>query len=179
MRKRFRAVMSRHFLRMTLSITNDTTALLPLISLLSIHALCVVSYSRLSIPLRFLEHRSMSRLEKVPNELVNLHSSKLPTDTPDSDRDTVTPSVPFPLPPKSQDEEITLPQIPPQMESVRSRTADEIVQMMNKTPLFMTSLEDTADGTLHRLLLNPEHVHLSTQGRRREYRVGSHARIAV
>ncbi|KAL8663163.1 MAG: hypothetical protein Q9202_004095 [Teloschistes flavicans] len=32
------------------------------------------------------------------------------------------------------------------MDSVRSHTADEIVQMMKKTPLFMTHLDDTADG---------------------------------
>ena len=31
--------------------------------------------------------------------------------------------------------------MPPPMASVKSHTADEIVQMMNKTPLFMTSLE--------------------------------------
>ncbi|KAL9043464.1 MAG: hypothetical protein Q9214_003353 [Letrouitia sp. 1 TL-2023] len=31
------------------------------------------------------------------------------------------------------------------MDSVRSYTADEVLQMMNKTPLFMTSLENTTD----------------------------------
>ena len=34
------------------------------------------------------------------------------------------------------------PSLPPQMEAVRSHTADEIVRMMNRTPLFMTSLDD-------------------------------------
>ena len=41
----------------------------------------------------------------------------------------------------------TTPTPPPQMESVRSRTADEIVEMMGRTPLFMTSLDQAgAEG---------------------------------
>lgn len=56
--------------------------------------------------------------------------------------------TPFPLRPKPTEQQhaTTTPSLPPAMDSVRSHTADEIVQMMKKTPLFMTHLDDTADG---------------------------------
>lgn len=56
-------------------------------------------------------------------------------------------SVPFPIKPKKQkkdnyDSPPPLPALPPHMESVRSHTPDEIVRMMKRVPLFMTSLEE-------------------------------------
>lgn len=53
-------------------------------------------------------------------------------------------SVPFPIKPKKQKEDgpPLLPALPPHMESVRSHTPDEIVRMMKRVPLFMTSLEE-------------------------------------
>lgn len=93
----------------------------------------------------------MSRLKGLADNLtesLNLNS----VHTPDSAHPTAQPLVPFPLPPKSQDAGINLPSMPPQMESVRSHTADEIVGMMNKTPLFMTSLEDAGNGMPSSLL---------------------------
>ena len=54
---------------------------------------------------------------------------------------TASASVPFPIGSKHQDQDGMAPPMPPPMASVKSHTADEIVQMMNKTPLFMTSLE--------------------------------------
>ena len=55
---------------------------------------------------------------------------------------TASASVPFPIGSRHQDQDDMAPLMPPPMASVKSHTADEIVQMMNKTPLFMTSLED-------------------------------------
>lgn len=54
---------------------------------------------------------------------------------------TASASVPFPIGSRYQDQDGMAPLMPPPMASVKSHTADEIVQMMNKTPLFMTSLE--------------------------------------
>ena len=90
----------------------------------------------------------MSRIEGLPDDFdKSLSISDSPsTKLPDSAGSTSQPSVPFPLPPKSKDEEVTLPAIPPQMESVRAHTAEEIVQMINKAPLFMTSLDDAGNG---------------------------------
>ncbi|CAF9933511.1 MAG: hypothetical protein HETSPECPRED_008677 [Heterodermia speciosa] len=89
----------------------------------------------------------MSRIEGLPDDFdKSLSISDSPsTKLPDSAGSTSQPSVPFPLPPKSKDEEVTLPAIPPQMESVRAHTAEEIVQMINKAPLFMTSLDDAGN----------------------------------
>ena len=47
---------------------------------------------------------------------------------------------------QQQDKHGMTPQMPPGMASVRSHTADEIVSMMNKTPLFMTDLSDADMG---------------------------------
>ena len=55
-------------------------------------------------------------------------------------------SVPFPIGSRHQDQDGMAPLMPPPMASVKSHTADEIVQMMNKTPLFMTSLESEEYG---------------------------------
>ena len=62
---------------------------------------------------------------------------------------TTSASVPFPIGSRHQDHNAIAPLMPPPMASVKSHTADEIVQMMNKTPLFMTSLE--AEGNEGRL----------------------------
>lgn len=90
----------------------------------------------------------MAPVEELTDEFKEALKIDTPiaSQAPISSQSTVPPSVPFPLPLKSQDEDSNLPQIPPQMESIRSHTADEIVGMMSKTPLFMTSLEDAADG---------------------------------
>ena len=90
----------------------------------------------------------MSRIEELPDDFdKSLNISDSPsTGPPDSAQSTSQPSVPFPLPQKTKDEEIILPSIPPQMESVRAHTAEEIVKMINKAPLFMTSLDDAGNG---------------------------------
>lgn len=88
----------------------------------------------------------MSRIEELPadfDESLDLnasppappHQSGLPSAAPIS-------STPFPIPAKARDQYDSTPMLPPHMESVRSHTADEIVKMMNQTPLFMTSLEN-------------------------------------
>lgn len=41
---------------------------------------------------------------------------------------------------------VTGPALPPSMESVRSHTADEILDMINKTPLFMTDIDKAMEG---------------------------------
>ncbi len=88
----------------------------------------------------------MSRIEELPadfDESLDLNAfppapsqkSGLPSAAPTS-------STPFPIPAKAKGQYDSTPTLPPHMESVRSHTADEIVKMMNQTPLFMTSLEN-------------------------------------
>ena len=52
--------------------------------------------------------------------------------------------TPFPIKKSHHVQGDLAPDMPPQMASVKSHSASEIVEMMNKTPLFMTSLDDTA-----------------------------------
>ena len=56
-----------------------------------------------------------------------------------------SPSVPFPIKPEKEGNNGLVPSLPPQMASVRSHTTEEIMQMMKRTPLFMTSLDDAGN----------------------------------
>ena len=87
-------------------------------------------------------------MSRVLELLDDFDESMKLTDTPDP-ATVASGSIPFPIKPTPNSHEDMKPQLPPQMQSVRSHTADEIVQMMNKTPLFMTSLENADDGTCH------------------------------
>ncbi|KAL8956573.1 MAG: hypothetical protein Q9183_006275, partial [Haloplaca sp. 2 TL-2023] len=59
---------------------------------------------------------------------------------------SATPEMPFPVHPETSNRSATTtPSLPPAIDSIRSHTADEVVQMMKQTPLFMTSLDDGAD----------------------------------
>ena len=93
----------------------------------------------------------MSRIAEHPDdfdESLELNASPPPQPQP-SGLSSAAPGseTPFPIRAKAQTQDGPAPALPPQMESVRSHTADEIVKMMNQTPLFMTSLENTdAEG---------------------------------
>ncbi|KAI4284953.1 MAG: hypothetical protein L6R35_004756, partial [Caloplaca aegaea] len=84
----------------------------------------------------------MSRIEELPDVSDTSYASQAKPEPPI----TSSPETPFPIraKPHSQDASTT-PSLPPAMDSVRSHSADEIVQMMKKTPLFMTDLEDGGD----------------------------------
>lgn len=84
----------------------------------------------------------MSRIEELPDAHAKPTASQTTPTRPLPSTET-----PFPIPPKAknQDDSIT-PVLPPAMDSVRSYSADEIVQMMKKTPLFMTNLDESGGG---------------------------------
>ena len=89
----------------------------------------------------------MARVEELPDDFdksLNLN----PVET--APAHSVPPpiasaSIPFAIGDKLQAQDGTTPALPPHMASVRSHTADEIVQMMNRTPLFMTSIGKTQE----------------------------------
>lgn len=94
----------------------------------------------------------MGRLEELPDgfdESLHLNPSQASyhalRSTPNPSTDASLDTTPFPIDASRLEGNGTTPALPPHMASVRSHTADEIVQMMNRTPLFMTSLEST-DG---------------------------------
>ena len=75
----------------------------------------------------------------------------------DEDVDT---SLPFPIKPTSEAQREAMPQLPPHIQSVRSYTTDEVVEMIEKTPLFMTSLENVDGGRFGSVLKLLEDYHL-------------------
>lgn len=91
----------------------------------------------------------MSRIEELPDEFdssLNLNPPLPSQPTQSSLEAAAGVSTPFPLPPKPQNGDVPQPELPPQIESVRGRSTSEVLSMMNRTPLFMTSLEDASDG---------------------------------
>ena len=94
----------------------------------------------------------MVQFEELPadfDESLNLNPPPAPLST-QSPAMNVFPaassdSTPFPIDASRLEQHGTTPALPPHMAAVRTHTADEIVQMMNRTPLFMTSLE-SAEG---------------------------------
>lgn len=93
----------------------------------------------------------MSRIEELPDDFddsLKLNNSQKAAPISSSSVPLAADSqyTPFPIKEAALSQDDTTPSLPPQMASVRSHTADEIVQMMNRTPLFMTSLEDAGEG---------------------------------
>ena len=92
----------------------------------------------------------MSRIEELPDDFdatLNLNHPPPSDPAQPSLEAAAGTSTPFPLPAKPHDDDGPLPAIPPQMDSVRSHSTSEILSIMNRTPLFMTSLDDAGDGT--------------------------------
>lgn len=113
----------------------------------------------------------MARIEELPDDFDE--SLKL-----NGSSESSAP-VPFPLGAREIAKDDKTISLPPQMASVRSHTADEIVQMMNKTPLFMTSLEETeGEGMWPYLVRSLKDSYLNLQARR-EHRTRGHAGITI
>lgn len=109
----------------------------------------------------------MSRIEELPDDFddaIDLNKNFERADEPPAasgvhDEPVNAPGIPealysqtpaFPVKPSiknANDAAASQPSaaLPPGMESVKSYTADEVLTMMNRTPLFMTSLDET-DG---------------------------------
>lgn len=92
----------------------------------------------------------MSQVEHLPHDVdesLNLNpppvAAHAPPSAPKLFPKASSHSTPFPIDASRLEQHGTTPALPPHMASVRSHTADEIVQMMNRTPLFMTSLDST------------------------------------
>ncbi|KAL8969330.1 MAG: hypothetical protein Q9197_004400, partial [Variospora fuerteventurae] len=112
----------------------------------------------------------MSRIKELPDVSDTSYASQAKPEPPI----TSSPETPFPIraKPHSQDASTT-PSLPPAMDSVRSHSADEIVQMMKKTPLFMTDLDDGGDDDDNEGNIQLEALRaLQYEGTRREVALG-------
>lgn len=107
----------------------------------------------------------MSRIEELPDDFderidLNKQPQQPPSSNPHPTTSTengpdlldqlLTQPSPFPSKPSSQQHDASTSAaptaaMPPAMHSIRQYTADEVVSMLNRTPLFMTTLDET-DG---------------------------------
>lgn len=89
----------------------------------------------------------MSRVEELPDDFdESLDLNKPPTAAPSIPPEAFLNSIPFPIKDDGTQKDPNMPDLPPSMASVKSHTADEILDMMNRTPLFMTDMEKATDG---------------------------------
>lgn len=98
----------------------------------------------------------MGQIEELPDdfdERLNLNEQPPGTQAPPSkiNNDGPSPAVeetPFPINEerlKELENDPRAPKMPPTMASVKSHTSDELWSMMNKTPLFMTDINQAGD----------------------------------
>ena len=95
---------------------------------------------------------SSSRVEELPDnfdEKVNLNAAQ-PAAEDDSSLDALLAAAGAAFPPKEDAANSTSPSqpgaaMPPAMKSVKQYSADEVISMMNKMPLFMTTLDETGE----------------------------------
>ncbi|KAJ5902789.1 hypothetical protein N7495_003317 [Penicillium taxi] len=97
----------------------------------------------------------MSRIEELPDdfdESLNLNEvpPQVAEDLPQPAFDAFAASneVPFPINEerlKELESDPNAPKMPPAMASVKSHSKEELLAMMNKTPLFMTDIENAGD----------------------------------
>lgn len=104
----------------------------------------------------------MSRIEELPDdfdETIDLNKAPAPpeAEAPLHNRNGMPPGgdqVPFPINEERMKEreqqDPTAPQMPPNMASVKSHTQEELLEMMNKTPLFMTDISKAGDESMCR-----------------------------
>ncbi|TLD35234.1 TPR repeat protein-like protein [Venturia nashicola] len=90
----------------------------------------------------------MSRIEELPDDFdEKLHLNEAPALAAAPDFiDQILAANPFPSKPHDKSSANgTGPALPPAMEGLRGHTVDEVYKMINRTPLFMTTLDET-DG---------------------------------
>ncbi|OJD15724.1 hypothetical protein AJ78_04059 [Emergomyces pasteurianus Ep9510] len=90
----------------------------------------------------------MVRIEELPDDFdESLNLNKPPSTGPTPGAQAFLNETPFGIKKNASSAMApTTPSMPPGMASVKSHTAEEIFEMMNKTPLFMTDLSKATDG---------------------------------
>ncbi|EEH03891.1 TPR repeat protein [Histoplasma capsulatum G186AR] len=89
----------------------------------------------------------MVRIEELPDDFEeSLDLNKPHAPGPTLGAQAILNETPFGIKENASVQDPTAPPMPPGMASVKSHTAEEIFDMMNKTPLFMTDLSKATDG---------------------------------
>jgi hypothetical protein len=97
----------------------------------------------------------MSRIEELPDDFdESLNLNEAPPQVaqdlsqPGFDAFAASNEIPFPINEerlKEVENDPSVPKMPPAMASVKSHSKEELLSMMNKTPLFMTDMENAGD----------------------------------
>lgn len=99
----------------------------------------------------------MSRVEELPDDFdefidLNKPPAQIPIERDLATNNGMPPGgdqIPFPINEERMKElaqmDPTAPEMPPNMASVKSHTPEELLEMMNKTPLFMTDINKAGD----------------------------------
>lgn len=101
----------------------------------------------------------MSRVEELPDDFdESLNLNELPPQVaqdlpqPGFDAFAASNEVPFPINEERlkdlENNDPSAPKMPPAMASVKSHSKEELLSMMNKTPLFMTDIENAGDESM-------------------------------
>ncbi|KAJ5679891.1 Tetratricopeptide-like helical [Penicillium macrosclerotiorum] len=119
----------------------------------------------------------MSRIEELPDdfdESLNLNdvppeiAQSLPQ--PGFDGFAANNEAPFPINQerlKELEKDPSAPELPPAIAAVKSNSKEELLNMMNKTPLFMTDIENAGDENGENVLLDALHA-MQNEGTRAE-----------
>jgi len=98
----------------------------------------------------------MSRIEELPDDFCESLNLNEPANARSIPPKIFPAETPFPIKEDGLEKEpSTSPAMPPGMASVKSHTTEEIFDMMNRTPLFMTELSKATDAGTLRSFKNP------------------------
>ncbi|KAJ5349245.1 Tetratricopeptide-like helical [Penicillium brevicompactum] len=119
----------------------------------------------------------MSRVEELPDdfdETLNLNDAppEVTQNLPQPGFDAFAPGndVPFPINEeglKARQNDPNAPELPPAIAAIQSHSSEELMAMMNKTPLFMTDIENAGDEKGENVLLDALQA-LQNEGTRAE-----------
>ncbi|CAG7916371.1 unnamed protein product [Penicillium olsonii] len=119
----------------------------------------------------------MSRIEELPDdfdESLNLNDAppEVTQNLPQPGFDAFAPGndLPFPINEeglKKRQTDPNAPELPPDIAAVQSHTTKELIDMMNKTPLFMTDMNNAGDENGQNMLLDALQA-LQNEGSRAE-----------
>jgi hypothetical protein len=97
----------------------------------------------------------MSRIEELPDDFdESLNLNEMPPEVaqdlpqPGFDAFAASNEAPFPINEerlKEMTKDLNAPELPPAIASIKSHSKEELLAMMNKTPLFMTDIENAGD----------------------------------
>ncbi|CAI7573204.1 unnamed protein product [Penicillium glandicola] len=119
----------------------------------------------------------MSRVEELPDDFdESLNLNKAPPEVaqglpqPGFDAFAPTNEIPFPINEealKARNTDPNAPELPPAIAAIQSHSSEELMAMMNKTPLFMTDIENAGDEKGENVLLDALQA-LQNEGTRSE-----------